>query len=112
MNFKLVSKKSEAFKISLQSDSGEEIGRASIYLINNDLHDKAYALLEDVFVNEEHRGKGLGKQLVEKAVKEAKNQGCYKIIGTSRNTRLEVHTFYKQLGFEQYGFEFRMNLEQ
>ena len=111
MNFKLESKRSEAIRISLQNETGNEIGRASIYLICNDLHDKAYALLEDVFVNEEHRGKGFGKQLVEKAVQEAKRLGCYKLVGTSRESRIKVHAFYKQLGFEQYGFEFRMNLE-
>ncbi|MAG60325.1 GNAT family N-acetyltransferase [archaeon] len=110
MKFKLETKQSKAIRISLLDDSGKEVARAFMFLITNDLHEGPYALLEDVFVNEEFRGQGLGKQIVKKAVEEAKSLGCYKIIGTSRNLREKVHEFYRLLGFEEYGKEFRMNL--
>lgn len=110
MRFNLKTKEAKAIRISLVNDENKEMGRAFIFLITNDLHEKSYALLEDVFVYEEFRGQGLGQKIVQKAVEEAKNNGCYKIIGTSRNSREKVHQFYKKLGFEQYGQEFRMNL--
>lgn len=100
---------STAKRLSI-TDRGREIARAWIFFISNDLHDKQYALLEDVFVHEEYRGQGYGKQIVNEAIREAKKSGCYKIIGTSRYGRENVHSFYRKLGFAEWGKEFRMDL--
>jgi GNAT superfamily N-acetyltransferase len=91
-------------------DGEKVVGRAYVYVIFNDLHEAPYGLLEDVFVNESYRGRGVGGKLLEKAIAEAKECGCYKLIGTSRLSRTEVHEWYERLGFEKYGYEFRMNL--
>ncbi len=109
MNIQKLEIKSEAIKFEL-FDNEKKIGRIYLYLIKNDLHDKPYGLLEDLLVEESYRGSGFGKQLVQTAIEEAKKLGCYKLICTSRNTRSEVHGFYKKLGFEEYGKEFRMTL--
>ena len=90
--------------------NGQEIARAFLYLIKNDLHDQPYGLLEDVFVQEEWRSKGYGKQMVQAVIEEAKKRGCYKLIGTSRYQREKVHQFYLDVGFQDYGKEFRLNL--
>lgn len=109
MQIKKSEVKSDATKLELVN--GEKIiGRAYLYLIKNDLHDKPYGLLEDLFVDESYRGSGFGRQLMQRVIEEAKELGCYKLIGTSRNSRTEVHNFYKKLGFEEYGKEFRMDL--
>lgn len=100
---------SKAVKITFEQ-SGKTVGRAYLYVIYNDLHKKPYGYLEDVFVEEEFRGKGIGGQLVKAVIEEAKARGCYKLVGTSRHSRPEVHDFYKKLGFEEYGKEFRMDL--
>jgi GNAT superfamily N-acetyltransferase len=89
---------------------GKIIGRAFLFLIYNDLHSKPYGLLEDVFVEEEYRGKGIGKELVKKVIEKAKELGCYKLIATSRFGRENVHQLYENLGFKKWGYEFRMDL--
>jgi GNAT superfamily N-acetyltransferase len=89
---------------------GKIIGRAFLFLIYNDLHSKPYGLLEDVFVEEEYRGKGIGKELVKKVIEKAKEFGCYKLIATSRFGRENVHQLYENLGFKKWGYEFRMDL--
>ena len=91
--------------------NGKEVARASIFLIKNDLHPEPYALLEDVYVDEDQRGTGLGKQIVNAAIAEAKKQGCKKMIGTSRYSRPKVHQFYINLGFQDYGKEFKIEFE-
>lgn len=111
MEFKKTEKNCRAIKITVE-ENGKEIGRAYLYLISNDLHDRPYGFLEDVFVDEDKRGQGIGKKLIEEAVEEAKQQGCYKLIGTSRHSRESVHKFYEKIGFENYGIEFRMDLTQ
>jgi GNAT superfamily N-acetyltransferase len=92
-------------------ENGKEIGRCYIYIIKNDLHKEPYALLEDVYVDENYRGKGIGTELVKRAIELAKNLGCYKIIATSRFERNNVHEWYEKLGFKKWGYEFRMDLK-
>jgi GNAT superfamily N-acetyltransferase len=89
---------------------GKIIGRAFLFLVYNDLHPKPYGLLEDVFVEEKYRGKGIGKELVKKVIEKAKELGCYKLIATSRFERENVHQLYENLGFKKWGYEFRIDL--
>lgn len=102
-------KKSECIRFSVKNDDEKEVGRAFIYLIKNDLNEKPYALLEDVFVDECERGKGKGKELLNEIIKRSKEVGCYKLIATSRFARENVHELYKKLGFKEHGKEFRMD---
>ncbi len=109
MEIKQEIKKPEAVKIIVE-DNGKIVGRAYLYLINNDLHKEPYGLLEDVFVEENQRGKGTGTKLVQAVIDEAKKRDCYKLIATSRKSREQVHEWYLKFGFEDYGCEFRMEL--
>ena len=109
MGIKKINKTSQTIKFEIEKD-GQVVGRAYLYLINNDLHEGPYGLLEDVFVDQTYRGQGLGNELLNEVIAEAKAQKCYKLIGTSRTSRAEVHAWYEKLGFEKYGFEFRMDL--
>jgi len=90
-------------------ENGKEIGRVYLYILKNDLHEKPFALMEDLFVEEEHRGKGTGKALIHAIIDEVKIQGCYKLIATSRHGREKVHKLYKNFGFKNWGTEFRMD---
>ncbi len=101
----------EGLKLTF-SDNGQEIARVRIYFISNDLHPQPYALIEDLFVQEEFRGQSLGTKLMQAAIEEAKKKGCYKILATSRKEREKVHEFYRKLGFKEWGKEFRIDLEQ
>ncbi len=91
-------------------ENDEELGAMYLYLIKNDSHKEPYGFLEDLLVKEEHRKKGIGSMLVKEAIEEAKRLGCYKLIGTSRMERENVHAFYEKLGLKKYGYEFRIDL--
>ncbi|MFA6076723.1 MAG: GNAT family N-acetyltransferase [Candidatus Paceibacterota bacterium] len=86
------------------------LGRAYLYIVFNDLHKEPFGFMEDVFVEEKNRGKGIGTKLVNEVIAEAKKQNCYKIICTSRYEKPEVHSLYKKLGFKDHGKEFRIDL--
>lgn len=101
--------KSYAIKVTAE-ENGMVLGSAYLYIMFNDLHKEPFGFLENVFVKEGNRGKGVGSKLVEAVIAEAKRQNCYKIICTSRSINLEVHKFYNKLGFKDYGKEFRINL--
>jgi GNAT superfamily N-acetyltransferase len=109
VNINRKSRPAQGIRFSID-DGGGEVARAYLYVLNNDLHDAPFGLLEDVFVDESKRGSGLGTSLVNEVIAAAKAAGCYKLIATSRASRPKVHELYERLGFEKYGVEFRMNL--
>ncbi|MCA1435954.1 MULTISPECIES: GNAT family N-acetyltransferase [unclassified Bradyrhizobium] len=56
-------------------------------------------LLEDVRVATECRSRGIGEQLVQWAVTEAKARGCNLVELLTHQTRVDAQRFYKRLGF-------------
>lgn len=111
MKIRRETRSASGIRLSVMRD-GVEIARAWLYLMNNDLHDEPFGLLEDVYVEESARGTGIGTRLVEEVVRAAREAGCYKLLATSRKSRPRVHELYERLGFTNYGIEFRMDLEQ
>ncbi|QQS61106.1 MAG: GNAT family N-acetyltransferase [Candidatus Moraniibacteriota bacterium] len=101
----------QGFRFSF-SQEGHEIARARLYILRNDLHEKPFGFMEDVFVQEFVRGKGWGKKLIEVVREKAREMGCYKLIATSREERESVHILYKKFGFKQRGKEFRIDFEE
>jgi GNAT superfamily N-acetyltransferase len=108
MNIQSEEKTSRAIQFFIKEDD-IEVARASLYLISNDLHAEPYGLLEDVFVEETLRGKGLATELVNAVIVRAKEEGCYKLVGQSRYGREHVHALYLKLGFKDHGKNFRMD---
>lgn len=98
----------EGIRFSVTVD-GLEVARAYLYLMHNDLHQVPFGLMEDVYVDESQRGRGLGTRLVNEVFAAAKENGCYKLIATSRDSRPKVHELYRHLGFSDHGREFRIN---
>ena len=58
------------------------------------------AWVEDVVVDKEARGKGIGDKLIRTSIERAKAEGAKTIDLTSRPTRVEAHRLYKRCGFE------------
>jgi ribosomal protein S18 acetylase RimI-like enzyme len=56
-------------------------------------------LIEDVRVASDRRGRGIGEQLVQWAVGEAKARGCKLVELLTHHTRVDAQRFYERLGF-------------
>lgn len=113
MNIELLARRpvgTDGIRYSI-ANGGIEFARAYLYIMRNDLHEKPFGLLEDVFVDENFRGRGIGSEFVGQIIQKARDLGCYKIICTSRYGRDEVHAMYEKIGFENRGLEFRIDLE-
>ena len=78
--------------------------------MHNELYADPFGLLEDVYVDQNHRGLGLGTKIVQHVIMEATTRGCHKLIATSRKSRHRVHQLDQKLGFEVRGFELRIDL--
>ena len=57
------------------------------------------ALLEDVRVASQCRSRGIGEQLVQWAVAEARAKGCNLVELLTHHTRVDAQRFYERLGF-------------
>ena len=87
-----------------------EVAHAWLYLIHNDLHEEPFGLLEDLCVDEAHRGKGITSKLLTEIIAQAKKLRCYKLIATSRIEHEEVHKLYLGNGFTKWGHVLRLEL--
>ncbi len=97
-------------------DSNGVVGTISVFLeekINRGTRSNgrlfSVAHIEEMVVAAECRGKGLGKQLVDHAVKFSKQAGAYKII---LDCSEENVGFYEKCGFFKHEISMRMNLDQ
>jgi len=56
-------------------------------------------LIEDVRVDTRCRGRGIGEQMVQWAVNEARAKGCILVELLTHNSRVDAQRFYERLGF-------------
>jgi len=57
------------------------------------------ALIEDVRVASHCRSRGIGEQMVQWAIAEARAKGCKLVELLTHNTRVDAQRFYVRLGF-------------
>lgn len=100
--------KAEGIKFLIERGK-KEIGGAFLYILRTDPEKKPYGLIGRVFIDEGYRRQGMGTKLIRKMLVEARRQKCYKVILTCRQSNLQVHRFYKKLGFKDWGKEFRID---
>lgn len=75
------------------------IGTGTVIIENKIIHNFGkVGHIEDIVVDNNYRGYGLGKLIVNYLVDYAKLNNCYKVILTSSDANLE---FYKKIGFHK-----------
>lgn len=87
---------------------GRIVGTLVVAILPNLAHGGApYAVVENVVVDAEARGRGVGAALVRAAADGARRAGAYKLALSANDARHRAHGFYESLGFEQthLGFE-------
>lgn len=65
------------------------------------------AILEDIIVDQQHRGRNIGYELVRFVEKRLENEGIYGIEISTAFHRNNAHSFYEKLGYKRSGFHFR-----
>ena len=71
-----------------------------------------FAVLDVVTVISTMRGRGIGREMVRKALQLSSEAGCYKVTLSSNLKRDRAHEFYRSLGFEQHGWSFKCVIHQ
>lgn len=90
---------------------GDIVATAALIFVPNLSHQgKPYAIVENIVVDETHRGAGYGELLVRHTMDAARQAGCYKLSLTSNKARTDAHRFYERLGFRATHEGFRVEL--
>lgn len=81
----------------MKDAKGAIVGTGSIFIEKKFIHNlSSVGHIEDIVVDEKHRGKGFGKKIIDYLVEYGKNQGCYKIILDCSGDNV---FFYNKCGF-------------
>jgi len=79
---------------------GKVAGMANALITVSTAEGGRVLLLEDVIVSVEHRGGGLGRRLVERALDWAREQGMARVTLLADRDNYAALDFYRRLGFE------------
>ncbi len=99
------------YKIYVALKGMEIVGTFSLLICDNLGHGGArFAVVDNVVVDPNYRGQGIGKKMMMKAMELARQNDCYKMMLSSNKSRVRAHEFYKKLGFEEHGISFMTGL--
>jgi ribosomal protein S18 acetylase RimI-like enzyme len=97
------------YKVYVAAREGTIVGTFAFLIMDNLAHRGApSAVIEDVAVDPQGQARGVGKAMMQHAFKLAAEKGCYKVTLSSNLKRERAHAFYEALGFERYGYCFRV----
>jgi GNAT superfamily N-acetyltransferase len=89
-------------EIFVAEENGNLVGFVHLYPIFSSTRMKRYWLLNDLYVNENYRGKGYSKELIEEAKQLAKlTNACGILLETGKNNDVG-NQLYPACGFELY----------
>jgi aminoglycoside 6'-N-acetyltransferase I len=79
------------------------VGLAGLQLGLSLEYDGPVGKLSELVVDEDHRGQGLGRMMVQAVEREARARGCVLLYLTTAHRRKSAHAFYERVGFVETG---------
>jgi GNAT superfamily N-acetyltransferase len=87
------------------------VGTFALLIMDNLAHMGApSAIVEDVVVQPDWQGKGIGKRMMQFAIRRCREMGCYKLALSSNLKREVAHRFDESLGFRRHGYSYLLEL--
>lgn len=100
------------YKVYIAVEDSSIVGAFALAIMDNLAHNGASSgLIEDVVVKTERQGKGIGKQMMNYAIKLCRENSCYKVALSSNLKREKAHAFYEKLGFKKHGYSFLVEFD-
>jgi ribosomal protein S18 acetylase RimI-like enzyme len=96
-DFEAILMSRNTFFLIAELDNGEIAG--ILTLVCHKILTGRKCLLEDVVVDESHRGKGIGKALIKYALAQSRSLGAGSVDLTSRPSRVAANKLYLDMGF-------------
>jgi len=81
--------------------NGEIVGFISMIFYKTLFHKGGTALINELIVSDRHRGKGIGRMLIDRAREEAIGRGMDELEVGTEKTNKAAQAFYKKCGFDE-----------
>ena len=95
------------YKVYVAELEQQIVGTFALLIMDNLAHQGTPSgIVEDVAVQANLQGRGIGRQMMQFAMQICREAGCYKMALSSNLRRVEAHAFYESLGFDKHGFSF------
>jgi len=102
-----------SYRLYVAECGGAVLGSYALLVMDNLGHlGASSAIVEDVVVAPDLHGQGIGQAMMRRAMEQAREQGCYKLVLSSNAKRQRAHAFYDALGFTRHGVSFLIDLNQ
>ncbi|MGZ4907531.1 MAG: N-acetyltransferase family protein [Halobacteriota archaeon] len=93
----------------IAESAGQVVGTLLLMIVPNISHrGRHWALIENVVVDKSAQRANVGRTLMQCAITLARERDCFRIVLSSSVHRAESHKFYERLGFQAYGYSFKM----
>jgi len=89
---------------------GKAVGFVHFAVRQTILHQGPSALIDELVVADEYRGKGAGKELVLAVMEKCRQLGCCEVEVSTEKTNIRAREFYENCGFEERGLLFEAEL--
>jgi len=87
-------------------DNAVVVGFCSLSIKNSLWQQGFIAHIDEIIIDQTQRGRGIGTQLITKAIKIASKAGCSRVELDSTFHRKQAHIFYDRLRFENRAYLF------
>ena len=67
-------------------------------------------IIDELVVDEKSHGTGVGRALIDCALRFAKSRGCYLVQATTNFRNKGTHQFYEKVGFNKNGYRFQVDV--
>lgn len=91
----------EAYLTLLAEAGGEVVGLATLLFYASFFHRTGTAQINELVVRRDHRGQGIGEQLVKTCRQEALQRGMDELEVGTETGNTPARAFYRRMGFDQ-----------
>lgn len=99
-------------RVVVAETDGDVVGLAQLHVSPALEYDRPAAKIAALVVDEDRRGEGIGRALVDAMEEEARRRRCVLLFLTSSKRREDAHEFYRRVGLEETGTRFAKSLDE
>ncbi len=102
----------KTYQVLLAEEAGQVVGLLSLSFRHTLFHRAPSALINELVVEQGHRGRGIGRQLVAEAIERCRAAGCGEIEVSTERSNEAAQRFYRQHGFSHEAVLFELEFEE
>lgn len=99
---------SHAYQVLLAEEQGQVVGLLSLSFRHTLFHPALSAFIDELVVEQSHRRRGVGRQLVAEAIERCRAAGCCEIEVSTERSNEAAQKFYRQHGFSHEAVLFEL----